>query len=142
MIAYFDASALVPLVIEEPASDTAGQLWDSAEQVVSARLVYAEARAAVAQAQRMGRLSVQGLAEAVRDLGGMYATLRKVGIDDSLVRRAGALAQRRALRGYDALHLAAAERVASSQTVVVAGDAALLEAAHVSGLHIARLGEG
>ena len=53
MIAYFDTSALVPLVINEPASATFGRLWNEAASVISTRLINPEARAALALAQRI-----------------------------------------------------------------------------------------
>lgn len=52
MIAYFDTSAFVPLVIDEPSSPTAQRLWDIADRVVSVRLLYPETRAALAMARR------------------------------------------------------------------------------------------
>lgn len=65
MIAYFDTSALIPLLIEEPRSPRAGRVWDVAEHVTSVRLIYTEARAALARAARLGRLSsTDGLAVA------------------------------------------------------------------------------
>ena len=60
MIAYFDTSALIPLLIDEPASVRAARLWDEAARVVSVRLAYPEARAGLARAGRMGRLSPAG----------------------------------------------------------------------------------
>jgi uncharacterized protein len=42
VIAYFDTSSIVPLLIEEPGSETAGRLWDEADRLVSIRLVYVE----------------------------------------------------------------------------------------------------
>ena len=57
MIAYFDTSALLPLLIDEPGSERAGRLWDEADHVVSVRLIYVEARAALAQARRLERLA-------------------------------------------------------------------------------------
>ena len=60
-----------------------------------------------------------------------------VEVDDGLVRRAGELAELHALRGYDADHLAAAERVADDEVVLVAGGRKLLTAAATLGLALA-----
>jgi prevent-host-death family protein len=49
VIADFDTSALIPLLIEEPGSVRAGRVWDVADHVTSVRLIYTEARAALAQ---------------------------------------------------------------------------------------------
>ncbi len=56
LIVYFDTSALVKLVFDEPGSELAAELWDRAEAVVSSQLIYPEARAAVASAHRQGRV--------------------------------------------------------------------------------------
>ena len=50
------------------------------------------------------------------------------------MRRAADLAAMHGLRGYDAVHLAAALGVASPDLVVVAGDGVLLAAATIEGL--------
>jgi uncharacterized protein len=65
MIAYFDTSAVVPLLIAERGSDRAASLWESADRVVSVRLTYPETRAALAQAHRLGRLTARHLRHAV-----------------------------------------------------------------------------
>lgn len=137
MIAYVDTSALLPLLIDELASERASTLWRAADRVVAVRVIYAEARSALAQAQRLGRLTVEELEAAVAELEGLYAQLDVIEVDDALVRRAGELAQLHALRGYDAVHLAAAERVADTDTVLVTGDMDLSRAADELGLSVA-----
>jgi predicted nucleic acid-binding protein len=129
VIAYFDTSAVVPLVITAAGSTRAAMLWDGAERAVSVRLVYPEGRAALAQAQRLGRLTVRQFRAAVREFEARYLELDLVEFDDVLARRAGHLAEIHGLRGYYAVHLAAAERVRDPELVVVAGDRALLKAA-------------
>jgi predicted nucleic acid-binding protein len=62
-----------------------------------------------------------------------------VEVDDALARRAGELAEVRQLRAYDAVHLAAADRVRDPNVVVIAGDSALLDAAAAEGMTIAEL---
>lgn len=138
MIAYFDTSSIVPLLIEEPGSETAGRLWDEADRVVSIRLVYAEGHAALAQAERGRRLDRRHLRRAVTDLLTLYGQLDLVEVTDALVRRAGSLAETHALRGYDALHLAAAEVVNDNELVFVSGDANLCQAADDLGIQFAR----
>lgn len=140
MIAYFDTSAVVPLLVLEAGSVRAATLWDAADRVVSALLVYPEARAALAQARRLERLTARQLRTAVRELDARYAELDLVAVDDKLVRRAGHLAEAHGLRGYDAVHLAAADRVRDPDLVVVAGDGMLLEAAATQGMATALVG--
>jgi len=137
VIAYVDTSALIALLIEEPGSVRAGRVWDAAEHVTSVRLIYTEARAALAQAARLGRLASQDLTTAIDALEGLYAQLDLLEIDDLLVRRAGDLAQHHALRGYDTIHLAAAERVRSDTSILVAGDRDLCAAAGQLGIAVA-----
>ena len=137
MIAYFDTSALVPLIVVEPVSPRAASLRDGADRVVSVRLVYREGRAALAQARRLGRLTASQLRAAVTELDSKYEEFDLVEVADELARRAGYLAEAHALRGFDAVHLAAAERVRDPDLVVVAGDEALLSAATAEGMSIA-----
>lgn len=134
MIAYFDTSAVVPLLVAEGGSARAASLWDAAHRVVGVRLVYPEGRAALSQAHRLGRLTPRQLREAVRELGSRLEELDLVEINDQLARRAGDLAETHGLRGYDAVHLAAADRLREPNLVVVAGDRALLDAATSEGM--------
>ena len=138
MIAYFDTSAFIPLVIEEPGSEAAGRLWDEADHLVSVRLIYAEARAALAQAQRMRRVAARQLPRLAEDVDTLYSQLDHLEVDETLARRAGELAQEFGLCGYDAIHLAGAERLHDPELVLVAGDDPLLDAATELGLAVAR----
>jgi predicted nucleic acid-binding protein len=134
VIAYFASSAIVPLVIDEPGSPLAASLWESADRVVSVRLVYPEARAALAHAHRLGRLTSRQHRAAVSELEARHDELDLVEIDRDLAHRAGDLAETHALRGYDAVHLAAAMSVGGDETVLVGGDRYLLEAAAAVGM--------
>lgn len=58
---YFDTSAIIPLLIQEPNTEAATLLWDRAAVPVSTRLLYPEARAAMARARRMERLKVSSI---------------------------------------------------------------------------------
>jgi uncharacterized protein len=138
VIAYFDTSSIVPLLSEEFGSDTAERLWDEADRLVSIRLMYTEGQAALAQAVRARRLEQSHLRRAVTDLFNLYRQFDLVEVTDLVVRRAGTLAETHALRGYDAIHLAAAEVVRDNELVFVSGDANLCEAAHGLGMQIAR----
>jgi predicted nucleic acid-binding protein len=64
LIAYFDTSAIVPLLVEEPGSEAAANVWNEASRIAGTRLLFAEARAALAQARR-----TEG-ATAAQDAGG------------------------------------------------------------------------
>ena len=138
MIAYFDTSALVPLIIDEPSSTMCVRLWNEATRAVSVRLLYAEARAALAQAHRMARLSPRQLADAVARLDALVDQVDHVEVTERLVRAAGEVAELQGLRGYDAVHLAAAQSTSDADTVLVSGDRQLIEAAVRSGLAVAQ----
>lgn len=57
---YVDTSAFVPLLAAEPTSAACAEFWRTAEAVVSCRIVYAEAAAALADVERSGRLTAAG----------------------------------------------------------------------------------
>ena len=139
MIAYFDTSAIVPLVVDELGTEAAARIWDVADRLISTRLARVEARAALAQAARTGRLPSRRLQAAKRELNGLLDQLDLVDIDDELVRSASDLAEAHALSAYDAVHLAAAARLEADDVVIVAGDRALLAGARAMGLTVATI---
>lgn len=140
MIAYFDTSAVVPLLVDQSGSDIASATWEEANRAVSVALVYVEARAALARARRVDRLTSPRLRTAVQELHRFYSEIDVIDVDAALIHEAGELAETHELRGYDAVHLAAARRLADSDVVFVAGDAELLTAAASLGVATAPIG--
>ena len=137
MIAYFDTSAVIPLLVDdEPGTEVALTAWLGADAVVTVRLTFAEAAAALARAARLGRLTSLALDEALSQLDELWSQLDIVEIDDHLVRSAAALARQHSLRGYDAVHCAAALRIASADAVGLAGDSDLLAGWRAEGLRV------
>lgn len=134
MIAYFDTSAIVPLLVREPTTDHCTRLWDDATRIVCARLVYPEACAALARAVRMGRLTSPQMVVATAELDDLLEQIDFLEITADLARDAGRLAQEHGLRGYDAIHLAAGVAIADPDVVFVTADADLADAAKASGL--------
>jgi len=114
VILYLDTSALLKLYVEEPGTPAVVTLVEQATEVATARVTYAEARAALARHQREGALLGADLRRAVRELDREWGTYNIVDLTDPLVRTAGALAERHALRGYDAVQLAAALDLAAA----------------------------
>jgi predicted nucleic acid-binding protein len=108
VILYLDASALVKLYVEEAGTSLVLDRVQAAEAVATALITYAEARAALARHRREGALTASDLRRAVREMDREWGTYNVVDLTDSLVRSAGALAERHALRGYDAVQLASA----------------------------------
>ena len=137
MIAYFDTAAVIPLIIEELSTESCTLMWNESSRVVSTRLLYPEARAALAKAQRMGRLSPSQLRAAVDELDALLVQIDHIEVSEELAQVAGEMAQAHGLRGYDAVHLAAAVTVADGDLVLVTGDADLAAAAGELGLPVA-----
>ena len=134
MIAYFDTSAIIPLLIDEPLSGLADTVWRQAAWVATARLSYVEARSGLARACRTGRISADELSEAVGSLEKLHRQIHHVEITADLVAKAGDLAEDMALRAYDAIQLAAALSLEIRDLVVVTGDRQLVTAAQTLGL--------
>jgi predicted nucleic acid-binding protein len=134
VICYFDTSAFVPLLIAEPGSPFCRRLWDEADDVVTTRMLYAEAAAALAQARRLERLTEPKHQAALHILDRMWADFDIVEVSDQLVHRAAQLARTCALRGYDAVHCASAEQVNDDDLVVASGDRRVLDSCATLGL--------
>jgi uncharacterized protein len=141
---YLDTSALVKLYVTERGSPVVRAWVASAPVLVTARITYAEARAAMAQAARLGLLSVSELRKTVTELDADWQTHAVVEIDEALVVRAGGLAEEHALRGYDAVQLAAAlaARPLASEYQFASFDRELNAAAAREGLRLADLPDG
>lgn len=71
------------------------------------------------------------------ELNVLNAELVIVGVDEALAHRAGELADERALRGYDALHLASALALGPGDTILATWDRDLSNAAVDAGLPVA-----
>lgn len=135
MITYVDTSTLIKLLIDEAGTTEAGRIWDEPDVLVSARIGHVEARAALAAARRQGRISADVLRNGVDGLDILWSQLSVVEIDEALMRLAGDLAAAHSLRGYDAVHLAAAHVVGAD--VFSSADRRLCMAASMSGFHVA-----
>ena len=135
MITYVDTSSLLKLIVEEPGSDRAALIWDTADALAAASVIVAEGRAALAAAARGGRITAAQHQRAKRELTALIDDLALVQVTDELVGRAADLAEAESLRAYDAMHLAAALTVGA--TVLTSADTALCDAALRQGLHVA-----
>ncbi|HET8619776.1 MAG TPA: type II toxin-antitoxin system VapC family toxin [Acidimicrobiales bacterium] len=121
-LVYFDASALVKLLVEEPGTGLAGDLWDGCDAALSSRLAYPEVCAALAAAGRDHDLTPTEVGQARRFWEELWAAVRPVELTAAVTRRAGYLCARHALRGADAAHLASALAVADPDLVVAVWD--------------------
>jgi predicted nucleic acid-binding protein len=133
VIVYFDTSAFLPLVIAEAGTAVSTRLWHDADDVVSTHLIVAEAAAAIAQGNRIGRVAdvdhsyLQGAASRLI----FDATL--IDVTTTVIERAAKLAVARGLRGYDSVHLATATLIRAGDVVFASGDQRLLAAASEEG---------
>jgi uncharacterized protein len=139
VIAYFDTSAFLKLVVEEVGSEQTIEIWRSAESALSSVLLYPEGRAALATARRLGRLSPARARAARAEFEALVADLGLVAATADLLRHAGDIAEAHALRGYDAVHLASAVALANDETVMVTTDRRLRAAASKLGLAVTNL---
>ena len=137
MIAYFDTSSIIPLIIDEPSSATCVRVWNDAARSISVRLLHPEARAALAKAARMGRITGRQLAAGVGELETIITEVDHIEMTAELAHAAGVLAQAHGLRGYDAVHLAAALAASDAEFVLATGDTDLASAAQSLGISIA-----
>lgn len=131
---------VVKLLVHEPGTDAAVGLWVAAELRLSSRLLYAEARAALARAARAGRLGPEALVTAVQGLERIIEQVAHIEVTERVARSAGQLAERRGLRAYDAVHLASALEAADGETAFATDDRRLAEAARHEGLNVASAG--
>lgn len=128
---YIDTSALVKLYVEEEGRETVFEAVEKAERVATSTVAYAEARAAFARKERLGDLQERGRRQAVSDLDGEWRGFVRISVSNLVAYRAGEMAERYDLRGFDAIHLASATRLADgfSDVRFLAFDARLMEAA-------------
>jgi predicted nucleic acid-binding protein len=108
MIVYLDASALVKKYIEEIGSEKVDRLIDQASTVGTSPISRAEVAAAVAKTVRTRTLPQDEASAALRIFRIEWPDLARLQITETTVARADALAWQHGLRGYDAVHLAAA----------------------------------
>ena len=137
MTTYFETSAIVKLVMIEDGSDRADVLWDSSDLLLTSRLSYVEARAALAAARRSGRMTSRGLEQAKEALEARFDELDLVEVTANIVRSAGDLAEQHGLRGYDAVHLASALALETSDLILVTWDGDLAKASRRVGFDLA-----
>lgn len=136
MITYVDTSVIIKLLVDdETGTGAVERLWLESEFVVCAEIGYVEARAALAAAHRAGRLDDEALEVARNQLDALWEQIDVVPMTTQLGRQAGDLADTEHLRGYDAVHLAAA--IVAHATVFASAHTQLLAAAHRQHLDVA-----
>jgi predicted nucleic acid-binding protein len=133
---YLDTSAIVPLLLGEGATATCRRLWDEASLVTTSAVAHVEATSAIARAVRGGRIIASEAEEAHAELARRWLTLCVVPADGPRLTSASVLATKHGLRGFDAVHCAAARAVADDDVLAASGDHELLDAWRAEGLAV------
>lgn len=138
MIEFLDSSALVKRYVREPGSSQIRRICATADVAV-ARIVYTEVAAALARATREGMLDEPARDVLLDQLGEDLEAFEVVELRRAVVERTRPLAIRHALRGYDAIQLAAALAVADRGRALRfwSADTHLTAAARAEGLRAA-----
>lgn len=108
MILYLDTSSLVKLYVSETESGAVKQLVEAAEVTATSRLAYVEARAAFARKRRERGVIPKDYRTVLQDFDHDWESYFIVDVSEALVKLAGQMAEKHALKGYDAVHLASA----------------------------------
>ncbi len=143
---FFDSSALAKRYVSETGSRWVQSLADSSagHEVYVARITLVELVAAITRRKLQGDLTPQDEAEALADLRADFASdYLPIEITATLLAQAEALAEKHALRGYDAVQLAAALQVSTAllgaggaPLTLVSADLELNAAAQAEGLSV------
>ena len=112
MILYLDTSALIKLYIEEAGRAEVLKAVRKASVSATHVVAYAEMRAVLGRLLREGRLDEASLGRIKGAFEDDWRVMARVAADEPVIRRAGDLAEGLGLRGFDAVHLAAAESLA------------------------------
>jgi predicted nucleic acid-binding protein len=134
VIAYFDSSALLKLLLPESGSAEAKRVWTSGIRRSTSRIAHAELACALGAAVRQGRLTHA-------DAGVVDGTFLRgnadlIEADDSIVSGAAVLGVRHGLKGLDAIHVSSALSLREFDPLVVSWDVRQRAAARAEGLPI------
>jgi hypothetical protein len=113
------------------------RVWDEASRLATSSLTLVEVCAALVRAARGGRLSPRGLRAATSSAAVLLAELDLVEPERDVLDQAADLAERYALRAYDAVHLASAMALRDPEVVVATWDHDLRAASSAEGFAIA-----
>lgn len=137
MILYLDASALVKRYVAEAGSEEVNALIVGASVAGTASISRAEVSSALAKAVRMRLLSREEATSALQVFNSEWESLIRLQLTEVLISRAATLAWELGLRGYDAVHLAAAlfwQDMLGDPVTLASYDRQLWDAAKATGL--------
>lgn len=142
MILYLDTSALFKLYVDEAGSDAVHAAVAAAESVAVCRIAWAEAMSALARRGREAPADQEALEQARQALRNDWPSFLVLEVSQQVVEQAGEYADTFALRGYDRVQLAGAQRMlqrVQQPATFACFDKRLCEAAKLLGLAV--LGE-
>jgi uncharacterized protein len=134
---YGDTSALVKLYLNEAGSAETLEVVLAAADVGTSIITLAELGAALRRAAGANRLTLEDAALALAAFQAEWPGYQRIQLPESLIANALAIAWQHQLRGYDAVHLAAAfewQAVLGEPVVVATFDQDLWDAAAAAGL--------
>lgn len=135
MILYLDSSSLVKIYLEEAESDLVREWVGAAEAVATSRVAYPETLSAFTRRKEEGDLDLDTLELLQESLDSDWASFVLLPLRE---RRAGSLAVKHVLRGFDAVHLAAISELREilvEDTVLFSSfDGRLVRAARAEGI--------
>ena len=108
MIVYLDTSSLVKLYVEEDESSKVDALVRSSEFTATSLVAYAEARAAFARRFREKAFTPDEHDRIKEFFDKDWSCYLILSVTRNMIRLAGDLAEKHALRGFDSIHLASA----------------------------------
>ncbi len=107
---YLDTSALLKLYVEEDGRELVRSAVEDAEVAATSTVAYAEARAGLGRRLREGDFTDAEHRRIVDHLSEQWRGYDRLAVSNLVAFRAGELAERHALRGFDSIHLASALR--------------------------------
>jgi len=108
MILYADSSALVKRYVEENGTREFDALWDSAGEIATSTVAFAECMAAFRRKYREGIISERDYQQTIKEFKKEYSRLILVQINPELNWIIEDLLASYSLRGFDSIHLASA----------------------------------
>lgn len=139
MILYLDASALVKRYISENGSTQVNDWIAAADVVITNIITRTEVAAALCRAERLNVLSHSETKRALDLFRSEWEGFHRLPVTEATVVRGDILVSQYNLRGYDAVHLAAAvlwQEVSGDPVTIASFDNQLCEAARQIGMKV------
>ncbi len=139
MMLYLDASALVKRYVAEAGSAEVNRVIAAADAVATCVISRAEVSAALAKAVRANLLPPDEAREALQVFRAQWVDLVRLQLTETVLSQADAMAWDHGLRGYDAVHLAAAcfwQEMIAEPVTLATFDRQLWQAGPAAGLSV------